>query len=192
MSRVHCGDSNSSGLQTILRIEGGPHVTTPERRDSPGRSGRLAGGDLADTVHFSPVNLRIVHAQEDTKAIGTVRVESNQPGQLQVSWGAPTDTPRDYRIMWARVDEDFLTWTDTRGNAFPTTPSYTSTGLDEGVRYKVKVRARFNGPSGPWCRPSRRVRRRCRANGDAHGDGYRYASANGNAHTYSHTNSHGG
>ena len=89
-------------------------------------------------------------AQEDTKAIGAVRVESNQPGVLDVSWDAPTDTPRDYRVNWARVGEDFPTWTDSSGNAFPTTSSYTITGLDQGVRYKVKVRARYDGPPGAW------------------------------------------
>ena len=90
-------------------------------------------------------------AQEDTRAIGAVQLESNQPGELHVSWDPPTDTPRDYRIIWARVGEDFLSWTDSRGNAFPTSPSYTITGLDEGVRYKVRVRARYaSGNAGGW------------------------------------------
>ena len=67
-----------------------------------------------------------------------------------MSWDAPTETPRDYRISWARVGDNFLTWTDTSSNAFPTSPSYTITGLDQGVRYKVRVRARFDGPPGSW------------------------------------------
>ena len=87
------------------------------------------------------------------RAIGAVRLVSSQPGELEVSWDAPAETPRDYRISWARVGESFLTWTDLSGNAFPTSSSYTITGLDEGVRYKVKVRARFNGSSGPWTEP---------------------------------------
>ena len=91
-----------------------------------------------------------VYAQEDTKAIGAVQLESNQPGELHVSWDAPTDTPRDYRVAWARVGENFKTWTDLSGNAFPTTSSYTITGLDQGVRYKVRVRARYDGPPGAW------------------------------------------
>ena len=88
--------------------------------------------------------------QVDSKAVGAVRLESNQPGVLVVSWDAPTDTPTDYRVNWARVGEDFPTWTDSSGNAFPTTSSYTITGLDQGVRYKVKVRARYDGPPGGW------------------------------------------
>ena len=52
--------------------------------------------------------------------------------------------------MYARIDEDYKTWTDLSGNAFPTSTSITLTGLDQGVRYKVKVRARYNGSSGDW------------------------------------------
>ena len=87
------------------------------------------------------------------RAIGAVRLVSSQPGELEVSWDAPAETPRDYRISWARVGESFLTWTDLSGNAFPTSSSYTITGLEEGVRYKVKVRARYNGSSGSWTEP---------------------------------------
>ena len=61
-----------------------------------------------------------------------------------------TNTPRDYRVNWARVGKNFPTWTDSSGNAFPTTPSYTITGLDQGVRYKVQVRARYVGRPGGW------------------------------------------
>ena len=90
-------------------------------------------------------------AQDDTKAVNTVRAESTEPGKLQVSWDAPTNTPRDYRISWARVGENFKTWTDESGNAFPTDPSYTITDLDEGARYKVRVRARYDeGGPGEW------------------------------------------
>ena len=78
---------------------------------------------------------------------------SNQPGVLEASWDVPSETPRDYRVSWAKVGESFRTWTDLSGNAFPTSPSYTITGLDEGVRYKVKVRARYNGSAGDWTEP---------------------------------------
>ena len=98
----------------------------------------------------SPMILDTVYAQENTKAIGAVQLESNQPGVLEVSWDAPTETPLDYRINWARVGENFPTWTDLSGNAFPTSSSYTITDLDQGVRYKVKVRARYNGSAGDW------------------------------------------
>ena len=79
--------------------------------------------------------LDTVYAPEDTKAIGAVQLESNQPGVLEVSWDAPTETPCDYRVNWARVGENFPAWTDFSGNAFPTSSSYTITDLDQGVRY---------------------------------------------------------
>ena len=66
-----------------------------------------------------------LNAQEDARVIGSVRIESTQPGELVVSWDPPASTPGDYRLSWARVGENFLTWTDSRGNAFPTSPSYT-------------------------------------------------------------------
>ncbi|MDE0077277.1 MAG: fibronectin type III domain-containing protein [Caldilineaceae bacterium] len=104
------------------------------------------------------VGRRSVLAQDDTKAIGTVQIESTQPSELALSWDAPASTPRDYRVSWARVGENFKTWTDESGNAFPTDPSYTITGLDEGVRYKVKVRARYDqGGPGAWSEQSEAV-----------------------------------
>jgi len=45
-------------------------------------------------------------------------------------------------VTGARDGERLKTWTDLSGNAFPTTISYSVSGLEEGVRYKVKVRAR--------------------------------------------------
>ena len=61
-----------------------------------------------------------VSAQEDVKAIHNLELESTQPGELEVTWDVPTETPHDYRLSWARVGESFRTWTDLSGNAFPT------------------------------------------------------------------------
>ena len=60
------------------------------------------------------------------------------------------DSPRDFRVNWAHEDEELPTWVDLSGNAFPTTPSYTVIGLKPGERYKVRVRARYNGEPGDW------------------------------------------
>ena len=60
------------------------------------------------------------------------------------------DTPRDFRVNWALEGEEFPTWVDLSGNAFPTTPSYTITNLEPGRLYKVRVRARYDGPPGAW------------------------------------------
>ena len=60
------------------------------------------------------------------------------------------DTPRDYRVNWGPVGEEFPTWVDLSGNAFPTTSSYTIAGLTKSESYKVRVRARYDGYSGDW------------------------------------------
>ena len=93
-------------------------------------------------------------AQEDVKAIHNLALESSAPGELVATWDEPTETPVDYRLAWARDDESFKTWTDLTGNAFPITNTQVITGLNGGVRYKVKVRARYQGTGdgrpGDW------------------------------------------
>ena len=87
----------------------------------------------------------------NSRAVTNVQLRSNHPGELTVSWNAPSESrSRDYRVMYAPIDEDFKTWSDASGNAFPSAASITFTGLDQGVSYKVKVRARYNGSSGDW------------------------------------------
>ncbi len=85
-----------------------------------------------------------------TRNVGALRLSSNQPGALVAAWDVPEEAPSDYRINWAKAGEAFPTWTDSSGNAFPTSPSHTITGLDGGVRYKVKVRPRYQSGVRPW------------------------------------------
>ena len=131
-------------------------VTGRNEQTKP-RSTRTALVLVAVLILFSIVVLNSfrlpANAQEDTRAIVTISVESTQPGELIVSWEPPAETPHDYRISWAKVGEEFLTWTDSTGNAFPTSPPYTITDLDEGVSYKVILRARYGGTSGAWTEP---------------------------------------
>ena len=82
--------------------------------------------------------------------IGRITMTSIQPGTIQASWEAPSETPAGYRLSWAKVDESYLTWTDRTGNAFPTDPAHTITGLEGDETYKVKVRATYEGTSGDW------------------------------------------
>ena len=64
-----------------------------------------------------------------------------------------TNPPREYRVNWAAVDDRFRTWLDPSNNAFPITSPYTITGLDPRQRYKIRVRARYEGgPYGDWSR----------------------------------------
>lgn len=60
------------------------------------------------------------------------------------------DTPRDFRLNWSPVGQVFPTWIDPSGKAFPKSTSYTISGLNTEERYKLRVRARYNGYSGDW------------------------------------------
>ena len=87
----------------------------------------------------------------DPRDIGEIILTSTQPGAIQVTWQAPGETPKDYRVAWAKVGEPFLTWTNLAGNAFPTAPDHTITDLEEGEQYKVRTRARYDsGGPGDW------------------------------------------
>lgn len=89
-------------------------------------------------------------APQESRSIGAVRVASPRPGALEVSWNAPPDAPLDYHLTWARAGESFPTTSDDPGNAFPTTASFLITGLDQGVRYQVRVRARYQSSESGW------------------------------------------
>ena len=97
------------------------------------------------------VIFRCIASAQSSREIGNLRLRSDQPGVLRITWDAPSDSPEDYRVSWAPASENFKTWTDVSGNAFPTSPSYAVTGLQQGVRYKVRARSRYGpGSSGPW------------------------------------------
>ena len=90
-------------------------------------------------------------AQGGGRSINNLRLESNEPGVLRITWDAASGSPEDYRVSWAPASDNFKTWTDLSGNAFPTSPSHTIRGLEQGARYKVKARSRYGpGSSGPW------------------------------------------
>lgn len=91
--------------------------------------------------------------QENPPAIEGLRVRSIQPGELEISWDPPADTPLDYLLSWARVGQNFPAHHDEPGNAFPTITSHVITGLDQGERYQVRVRARYDGSESEWSSP---------------------------------------
>ena len=90
---------------------------------------------------------------QNNRAISGLTATSAVPGQIAVDWDDVTDA-KDYRVMWAKENDPYKTWTDLTGNHFPTVSAHTITGLEEGEAYKLKVRARFDeGGSGPWSQP---------------------------------------
>ena len=90
------------------------------------------------------------NAQVVGRAISNLQLSHNGEYHLTITWDAPDLSPKDYRVMWAKVGESYRTWTDTSGNAFPTTTSHTVTNVERGQEYKIKARARYNNGSGPW------------------------------------------
>lgn len=90
-------------------------------------------------------------AQEDAKAITNFGLYHNNAWHLIAEWDEPDQgIPNDYRVRWAKASEDYKTWTDESGNAFPNTNRHDITGLERGVEYKAQVRARYGDGSGPW------------------------------------------
>ena len=109
----------------------------------------------------------VAQAQAADGTMTGVTLASGSPGTLAVSWKAPSPAPTDYRVRWAPVGSDYLSWngineTD-RGNAYPAgdVTSLTLSGLSEGTEFKVQARARYHkgehkdSPwSGPWAEAS--------------------------------------
>ena len=75
----------------------------------------------------------------------------SSPGEIDVAWDAHPEGAVDYRVAWAPSGESFREAGNTDWNAYPTGPSLTITGLEEGAEHKVKVRARFQSdPRSRW------------------------------------------
>ena len=100
-----------------------------------------------------------VQAQSSRGAITGLTLTSDAPGTLTVSWDAASPTPTDYRVDWAKSDEDYQSWKVDEGHLYPaeTATAATITDLDHDTEYKIRMRARYyrgehEGKSwgGPW------------------------------------------
>ena len=101
--------------------------------------------------------------QAESGAIPSLILDSNEPGQLVITWQAPDPAPTDYRIIWAHTSLDYLSYKDSneaeRGNVYPAggVTTLTLNNLTPGDDYKVQLRARYYNAdrsvherSGPW------------------------------------------
>ena len=101
--------------------------------------------------------------QAESGAIPSLTLDSNEPGQLVITWGTPEQAPTDYRLSWAYSSLDFPSYRDSneaeKGNLYPAGDATTLTlnDLTPGEEYKVQLRARYYNAdrsvhewSGPW------------------------------------------
>ena len=96
---------------------------------------------------------------ESHGAITGLTLTSDAPGTLTVSWDAASPTPTDYRVDWAKSDEDYQSWKVDEGHKYPapTATATTIADLSHDTEYKIRMRARYyrgehEGKSwaGPW------------------------------------------
>ena len=103
------------------------------------------------------------HAQAGSDVIPSITLDSNQPGQLVITWATPEQAPTDYRIRWANTNLGFPSYSAAnepeRGNEYPLVDVNTLTlsNLTPGDSYKVQIRSRYynadgsvHESSGPW------------------------------------------
>ena len=122
----------------------------------------LALSAEGDGAQSAAVSATTPDAPQQT-TVSDLRLSSTAAGQLTISWDAPDPAPSDYRVIWAKQDLDFLSYSAAneanRGNEYPSgdETSITITGLSGGSTFKVKARTRYtsggdnNGAwSGPW------------------------------------------
>ena len=109
-------------------------------------------------ITISTFYFATVHA-ESHGAITGLTLTSNAPGTLTVSWDAASPTPTDYRVDWAKSDEDYQSWKVDDGHVYPapTATAVTIADLEHDTEYKIRMRARYykgehEGKSwgGPW------------------------------------------
>ena len=96
---------------------------------------------------------------ESHGAITGLTLTSDAPGTLTVSWDAASPTPTDYRVDWAKSDEEYTSWKVDDGHKYPAPTATTATiaDLEHDTEYKIRMRARYyrgehEGKSwgGPW------------------------------------------
>ena len=68
-----------------------------------------------------------LQAQGSNGAITGLTLTSDTPGTLTVSWDAASPVPTDYRVDWAKSDEDYQSWKVDDGHKYPAPAATTIT-----------------------------------------------------------------
>ena len=100
-----------------------------------------------------------LQAQGSNGTITGLALTSDTPGTLTVSWDTTSPVPTDYRVDWAKSDEEYTSWKVDEGHKYPapTATAVTIADLEHDTEYKVRMRARYyrgeheDSPwGGPW------------------------------------------
>ena len=87
-------------------------------------------------------------------SITNLTLSSDEPGDLWIRWDEADPVPEQYRITWARADEDFHPWTEDNWNYWHDDNARHFSSLDRGESYKFKVRAVYKpADAAPWSGP---------------------------------------
>ena len=114
---------------------------------------------LLAAIIVGALYVEVAQAQGVDGAITGLTLTSDAPGTLTVSWNAASPTPTDYRIDWAKSDQDYQSWKVDEGHKYPAPTATTETiaDLEHDTEYKIRMRARYyrgehEGKSwgGPW------------------------------------------
>ena len=102
-------------------------------------------------------------AQGTSGVIPSINLDSNEAGQLIITWATPEQAPTDYRIIWANTNLGFPSYKNPneaeRANEYPIgdVTTLTLNDLTPGDTYKVQMRSRYYNAdrtvresSGPW------------------------------------------
>ena len=102
-------------------------------------------------------------AQGTSGVIPSINLDSNEAGQLIITWATPEQAPTDYRIIWANTNLGFPSYKNPneaeRANEYPLgdVTTLTLNDLTPGDTYKVQIRSRYynadrsvRDSSGPW------------------------------------------
>ena len=120
---------------------------------------------------------------ESHGAITGLTLTSDAPGSPNGSPGTrPAPSPTDYRVDWAKSDEDYQSWKVDDGHVYPADTATTATiaDLEHDTEYKIRMRARYYRGEHEGKVLGRTV-------GHRHHHGGRRTGSVAHTHAYAHT-----